>query len=135
MKISATINSALNAHQVVVQTDNAEKSIAINPKPEGFGSSVNGGELLMLSIATCFCNDIYREAKKRNITVHGVNVSAMGEFGGEGEPGTNFQYNAHVKSDASRNEIRELITHVNAIAEIHNTLRHGISVELIEANF
>jgi hypothetical protein len=34
---------------------------------DGGGSSANGGELLCLALATCYCNDVYREAKKRGI--------------------------------------------------------------------
>jgi len=43
-----------------VQTDNDFKPITIEPKATGYGSSINGGELLLLALATCFCNDIYR---------------------------------------------------------------------------
>ncbi len=133
MKIEAVIHSAMHDHQVTVQTDGSIKTLTIAPKPDGFGSSVNGGELLLLSIATCFCNDIYREARKRNIVVSSVKLSATGEFGAEGEPGRNFRYEAEVKADASDAVIRELVTYVNSIAEIHNTLRKGIDVELTSA--
>lgn len=130
MKVSASINNEVNLHEVIVETNGSSKQISIAPKSDGLGSSVNGAELLLLSIATCFCNDIYREAGKRNISIQGVNVIATGEFGVEGEPGSNFQYKAQVKSNASAAEIKELINHVNEIAEIHRTLRNGISVNL-----
>ena len=67
MKISASIESRKNQQHVVLQTNDAAKSIELPIKSSGFGSSVNGGELLLLSLATCFCNDIYREAGKKNI--------------------------------------------------------------------
>ena len=132
MKVSASIDNMINDHQVTVVTNNARKEITIAPKPDGFGSSINGAELLLLSIATCFCNDIYREANKRKISIQGVKVTATGEFGADGEPGTNFQYKAEVKSTASDIEITALIAHVNTIAEIHNTLRKGIDVTLVQ---
>ena len=99
MLMSAIVKSSLNNHEVEIQTNGAAKQMHIAAKASGYGSSVNGGELLLLSLATCFCNDIYREAAKRNIKVDGVEVEVSGEFGGEGEPGFNFQYKAKVTSD------------------------------------
>lgn len=130
MKVSASIKSNFNKHEVVVQTDEAAKSIQISPKASGYGSSINGGELLMLSLATCVCNDLYREADKRNLTITGVEVLFNGDFGAEGEPGTNFTYSVNVLSEAPDSEIKELIAYTDRIAEIQNTLRKGISVTL-----
>src|ERR1700755_520587 len=115
MKISAAIKSKLNQHQITVQTNDAAKEVNIAPKSTGFGSSINGGELLLLALGTCFCNDIYREAGKRNITVSGVDVEFTGDFGADGEPGSNFKYTAHVTSDAPAAEIEELIKHTDQI--------------------
>ncbi len=131
MKVSASINNKNNFQQASVETNGSGKQITIAPKSDGLGSSVNGAELLLLSIATCFCNDIYREANKRKIAIKGVNVIATGDFEAEGEPGSNFQYKAEVQSDASPAEIEDLIRYVNEIAEIHKTLRNGIDVKLV----
>lgn len=131
MKVSARLKNGLNLNEVTVQTDDDSKALIIPSKTTGPGSSVNGGELLMLAIATCFCNDIYREAAKRGIKIHQVEVDASGEFAAEGEPGSNFQYKAEVRSDATAGEIRELLNYVNEIAEIHQTLRKGITVKLV----
>jgi len=130
MKISASINSSLNQHQVVVTTNDNVKDINIEPKASGYGSSINGAELLLTALATCFCNDIYREAAKKNIQVSGVDVLFTGEFGKDGESGFNFSYKANVTSEAPANVIRELIEHTDRIAEIHNTLRKGLAVTL-----
>ena len=130
MTISASIKSELNQHAVVVQTNDAAKDMQIAPKPTGFGSSINGGEFLLLSLATCFCNDLYREAARRNIPVSGVEVAFSADFGAEGEPGTNFRYTAVVQSDAPPSDIEALIQHTDQVAEIHNTLRKGVSVTL-----
>jgi len=67
MKISASINSKFSQYSVVVKTNETSQQLNISPKSTGFGSSINGGDLLLLSLATCFCNDIYREAKKKYI--------------------------------------------------------------------
>lgn len=130
MKVSASIKSNFNHHEVVVQSDDAAKVLQISPKASGYGSSVNGGELLLLSLATCFCNDLYREAGKRNIAVSGVEVLFKGEFTAEGEPGINFSYTAKVSSDAPEAEIKDLIAFTDQVAEIHNTLRKGVPVLL-----
>jgi len=58
MQISASIKNSDQQHHIAVSTEGNEKVIAIAAKAEGYGSSVNGGELLFLSLATCFCNDI-----------------------------------------------------------------------------
>lgn len=130
MLMSAIIKSSLNNHEVEIQTNGAAKQLHIAAKASGYGSSVNGGELLLLSLATCFCNDIYRQAAKRNIKVDGVEVEVSGEFGGEGEPGFNFQYKAKVTSDVPQQQIDALIAHTDQVAEIHNTLRKGLKITL-----
>jgi len=132
MLMSATVKSGLNQHDVEVQTNGATKQISIAAKSTGYGSSINGGELLLLSLATCFCNDIYREAAKRNIIVDGVEVEVTGEFGAEGEAGYNFRYKAKVTSNAPQDEIDSLIAYTDQVAEIHNTLRKGLNITLVK---
>ncbi len=131
MHIAATITNCQQQNDIIVQTAGNKKSISIPAKPAGGGSSVNGGELLFLALATCFCNDIYREAAKMNILIEKVSVTVDGEFGNEGEPAAHIQYKAAVSSDAAPDEIAALIKHVDAVAEIHNTLRSGIQVKLV----
>lgn len=130
MHIIATIKNSLQQNDIVVDTDGNKKKLVIPAKPNGQGSSVNGAELLFLSLATCFCNDIYREAVRRNITIQSVEVTVLGEFGKEGEPASHISYKTTIQSDAPQNEITALIDHVDKIAEIHNTLRNGIAVTL-----
>jgi uncharacterized OsmC-like protein len=127
MKVSARIINQDQSHNVTVSTDSSEKTIAIAAKANGTGSSVNGAELLLLSIATCYCNDIYREAARRNITVRSVEVTCMGEFG-EAIPGKSIRYSARVDADASAADIADLVAHTDEVAEIHQTLRKGVSV-------
>jgi uncharacterized OsmC-like protein len=132
MNISATIRNSFQENEITVRTEGNGKSITIPSKPEGFGSGINGGELLFLSLATCFCNDLYREALKRGMTIDFVEVTVSGKFGNEGEPATEITYK--VKAEAPghpENEISALIKFVDSIAEIHNTLRKGINVDLI----
>ena len=65
MKVTATVENSLKKNVVSVQTNGNSQQISIPSKSTGYGSSVNGGELLCVALATCFCNDIYREAKKK----------------------------------------------------------------------
>ena len=130
MELSATVSSILNEHKVIVSTNGTAQNIAIAPKPSGYGSSVNGGELLLLALATCFCNDLYREANKRGISVTEVTVVCTATFGREGEPGSGFQYKVDVAADAPREVIDELIAYTDRVAEIHNTLRKGVDIVL-----
>jgi uncharacterized OsmC-like protein len=131
MLFSSTIKSSGHQQEVVVRTESESKVIAIPAKANGQGSSVNGAELLFLSLATCYCNDIYREAAKRKIIVDAVEVTVKGEFGSEGEAAKDISYEVDVKSSTlSEVAINELIDYVDNVAEIHNTLRRGIAVTL-----
>ena len=123
MKISATVQNGSGQHHITLRTNDDVHSLAIPPRPTGFGSSVNGGELLFLALATCYCNDIYREAAKRGMKVEQVEVAVEGEFGGEGEPARNLSYRAKVTAQANEAQIRELMSHTDRVAEIQNTLR------------
>jgi uncharacterized OsmC-like protein len=132
MKITARVENSKDNHQVTLQTNDNVHSIVIPPKSTGYGSSANGGELLFLALATCYCNDIYREAAKRNIKVERLDVEVDGDFGAEGEPAKNVTYRARVTAQASEEEIRDLVKFTDAVAEIQNTLRIETPVVLSE---
>jgi uncharacterized OsmC-like protein len=131
-KIKASVSNRREAHEVHLQTNDHIHAIEIPPKAEGFGSSASGGELLFLALATCYCNDIYREAAKRGIKVERVEVEVEGEgdFEREGGPATNVTYHARVKAGASREDILDLMRHTDQVAEIQNTLRSLTPVSL-----
>jgi len=130
MKISARVQNSQNNHQTTLDTNGNTHTLVIAPKATGFGSSVNGGELLFLALATCYCNDIYREAAKRGIRVEGVEVEVEGDFGADGESAQNVTYRAKVTAAASEEAVRALMQHTDAMAEIQNTLRVGTPVTL-----
>jgi organic hydroperoxide reductase OsmC/OhrA len=131
MKISATISNGLGRNDVEVRTDGRPRALDLPSKTGGPGSAVNGGELLFVALATCFCNDLYREAAQRGIEITGVDVTVRGEFGAAGEPARDIEYRATVRSPASAGDIRQLIAHTDTVAEVHNTLRHGTDVSLV----
>lgn len=131
MKISAVVKNAQSTHEVVVRTDANTQSLPIPPKPAGKGSAVNGGEFLMLALATCYCNDLYREAARLNIPLDGVEVEASAEFPGIGLAATDIRYRARISSPAPPSAIEDLLRQTDAVAEVHNTLRAGVPVELV----
>jgi uncharacterized OsmC-like protein len=130
VKISAVVRNAASRHEVVVSTEGSEQSVAVPPKSSGQGSNVNGGEFLMLALATCYCNDLYREAARLGMPVESVEVEASAEFPGIGLAATNIAYRAKVSSSASATEVAKLLRVTDAVAEVHNTVRSGAPVTL-----
>ena len=90
-------------------------------------------ELLFLALATCYCNDIYREAAKTGLDIQRVEVEVQGEFGAEGEPARNVQYRARVTSSATDDEIQQLMVSTDKVAEIQNSLRVETPIRLEKA--
>jgi len=128
MQITAFVRNENGSHRVSVSTAGNSQSLAVPGKPTGFGSAVNGGEFLMLALATCFCNDVYREAERMKILVESVEVEARADFEGVGLAASNITYSARVVSPASDAEIDALLSRTDAVAEVHNTLRAGAAV-------
>jgi uncharacterized OsmC-like protein len=92
---------------------------------------VNGGELLFLALATCYCNDLYREAARRGIAVKSVRVDVSGIFGDAPESVADaISYDAAVEAEAVEAELLALMRHTDAVAEVQNTLRRGTPVTL-----
>ncbi len=87
----------------------------------------------MLALATCYCNDLYREAERLGIAIEGAEVEASGEFPGVGLAAKNISYRAKVHSSATAAEIQRLLQETDAVAEVHNTVRSGVPVRLVQA--
>ena len=131
MRIAATLLSTPDQHLVEVRTRQDRRTLTLPQKVDGRGSAVNGGELLLLALATCYCNDLYREAAKRKLVITHVEVEAAGEFSAEGAAGHDFTYRVEVKGTATDAELDELVRHTDTVAEIQNTLRQGVAVQLL----
>ena len=84
----------------------------------------------MLALATCYCNDLYREAARLGIAIDSVEVEASAEFAGVGLAASDIRYRARVASSAAPERIAELLGQTDAVAEIHNTVRAGVPVTL-----
>jgi uncharacterized OsmC-like protein len=132
MQISATVTNQAGEHRAVVRTGDKEQVLAVPAKQDGSGSGINGGELLFLALATCYCNDLYREAKERAIEVVSIQVEVTGRFSTKGAAAEDIRYRASVRSRSNKEEVLELMRHTDTVAEVHNTLRRGPAVTLSE---
>ena len=127
MDISARLKSTAGAIEAIVATDGAAKTIPLPAKPGG-GSGINGGELLMLALAACYCNDVYREAQRDGVPIEGVEVDASARFTGRGVGASNVRYRASVTSSAPDDVVQKLLRDTDNVAEIHRSLRAGTYV-------
>jgi organic hydroperoxide reductase OsmC/OhrA len=130
MQISATVTNSPGHHTVSIRTGDKVQLLVVPAKPAG-GSGVNGGEFLMLALATCYCNDLYREASRLGISLRHVEVEASATFAGVGLAASGVSYRASVQSTASPEAVTQLLRETDAVAEVHNTLRKGVPVQLL----
>ncbi len=128
MNIISSIDQNPQKHQIRVCSNGLEQQLFLPSKQSGAGSAVNGGELISLALATCFCNDIYREAAKKNISITRVTVRVEGDFSGEGLPSGPIRYYANLEGDASDDDLCALAKHTDTDAEVQNTIRAGVRV-------
>ena len=131
MEIEARVRNGTSEHEVSVSTSGSSRTLTVPAKTSGLGSGINGGEFLMLALATCYCNDLYREAERLGIVVTGCQVVASAHFNGVGLAAESITYAASVESSASAAEIELLLSETDRLAEIHNTLRAGCPVQRV----
>ena len=96
----------------------------------GQGLGFNGGQLLYLAIGGCVSNDLFREASARGIHLTHVRVRVVGEFEGNPAVSQDVSYDVEVAGEASREQLEELVSHVDASAEIPNSVRRGTAIKL-----
>jgi len=126
----ARIHNSFGKHDVKLSMGDRSSSIDIAPKPAGLGSSISGGELLVLALATCYCNDLYREAAKLGIEVSHVDVECSADFPTEGVPAEKITFTTRITAKATEAEIQQLATQADRLAEIQNTVRAAIPAVL-----
>ena len=131
IEIRAEVLDRAGAHQVTLETNGRARELAVPPRAGGQGSSANGGELLFLALATCYCNDLHREAGKRGLVLDEIRVEVRGRFASEpGSAAEGIEYDATVVAAAAEAELVALMEHTDRVAEVHNTLRRGTPVTL-----
>jgi organic hydroperoxide reductase OsmC/OhrA len=96
----------------------------------GGGLGFNGGQLLYLSIAACWSNDLYREAATMGIKLDGVEITVDGDFPARGSGSTPITVDLVVTSSASEARIQELIAEVERVAEIPRAIRDATAIEV-----
>jgi organic hydroperoxide reductase OsmC/OhrA len=96
----------------------------------GGGLGFNGGQLLYLSIAACYSNDLYREAAGRGIELTRVAITVDGDFPARGAPSTPIAVDVELEGNAAEAELAALLNEVDAIAEIPASIRSTTPVEL-----
>ena len=112
---------------------NAGPHTVVVDRPEeggGRGVGFNGGQLLYLAIAGCISNDLFREAGVSGIVLDRVRVRVEGDFSGDPQVSDEVEYHVELAGDGPADRLRELIEHVDRIAEIPNSLRRGTAVRL-----
>ena len=98
----------------------------------GMGLGFNGGELLLLAIGGCYCNDLFREATKLGMVIKSVQVDVQADWGGDPVRAQNVTYSTRIEAEASEAAILALIEQTDRVAEIPNSLRLGTPVMLTE---
>jgi putative redox protein len=88
--------------------------MSYDDKNEGF----NGGEFLYLAIGGCVSNDLFREASARGIQLTNARVIVSADFRGEPAVSEDVSYEVEVAGNTSREQLEELVSGVDAIAEI-----------------
>jgi uncharacterized OsmC-like protein len=96
----------------------------------GGGLGFNGGQLLYLSVAACWSNDLYREAGTMGIDLDGVEITVDGDFPGRGSGSTPISVDVVVHTAAPEAKVRELIAEVERVAEIPRAIRHATPIEV-----
>ena len=96
----------------------------------GGGLGFNGGQLLYLSIAACWSNDLYREAATLGIELNGVEITVDGDFPARGAGSTPITVDVVVRSPAPQERVRELFAEVERVAEIPRAIREATPIEV-----
>lgn len=131
MEISSHIHSRGTRLALTVGTEGPQRPLEATARADGRGSAVNGGELLMAALATCYCNDLYREAARLGIVITGCEVRASASFDGVGRGAGRVIYAARIESPAPPADLDILLAEADRLAEIHATLRGGCPVRRV----
>jgi organic hydroperoxide reductase OsmC/OhrA len=132
MHITAHVINRQASNIVNLRSGEREHSITMPTKPDGLGFLANGGEILLLALATCYCNGLYREAHRQGLAIEGVDVEVMGEYSGEGEPVGSLSYRATAWTSSPKQKVFDVMAHTDTVSEIHNTLRKAAEIQLIK---
>ncbi|WGY00908.1 OsmC family peroxiredoxin [Nocardioides sp. QY071] len=91
------------------------------------GPATNGAQVLHLAVALCVLNDTYREARRLDVPVLGVAVTADGGFD-DVWTSTGIGYDIALDTTAPSETVQLLLEVVDEVAEIPRALRAGADV-------
>jgi organic hydroperoxide reductase OsmC/OhrA len=128
MDVKATVWNSPEGHEVVVRADGVSRVLDLPGRGTGRGSAISGGELLALALATCYCNDLWREAARLGLQLDAVEVEASASFPEAGLGARDVRYRAWIASPEPAAAIDELLRATDAAAEVQATLREGVEV-------
>lgn len=100
----------------------------------GQGLGYGGGQLLLLSVGACYCNNLFYAAEERGLTIKSVAIEVTGRWTEEPMVSEGIVISPKVEAEASEAEILDLMTHANDVSTVGNSLRQGVSVTLGSAN-
>jgi organic hydroperoxide reductase OsmC/OhrA len=100
----------------------------------GGGKGFNGGQLMNLAVAGCISNDLFREAAKAGIALRRVRVTADADYVGDPAVSTPIEFTVELEGDGPEEALRDLVRHVDSIAEIPNSIRRGTEVRLTDVS-
>ncbi|MBF0689063.1 MAG: OsmC family protein [Cellulomonas sp.] len=86
-----------------------------------------GAHLLHTAVAGCVLNDLYREADRLGVVLHGVRVAARGGFDGSWAS-TGITYAVDLDTPSASEDVERLLAVVDDVAEIPRAVRAGASV-------
>ena len=130
---SVRVRTVQDACVAVGWTGHRTLTVDRSEQAGGMGLGFNGGELLLLAIGGCYCNDVFREAAKRGMVIKSVQVDVQADWGGDPVRAQNVTYSTRIEAEASIADILALIEQTDQVAEIPNSLRLGTPVMLTEA--
>lgn len=118
--VRATAGTLRASAGLVLHHSWTEEGVVVSP-------TVNGAQVLHLSVALCVLNDTYREAEHLGIEVHGVAVEADGGFD-EDWRSTGIDYTVTVDTRAAAADVARLDAVVDEAAEVPRAIRAGARV-------
>jgi len=130
---SVRVRTVRDACVAVGWTGHRTLTVDRSEEAGGMGLGFNGGELLLLAIGGCYCNDLFREAAKLGMVIKSVQVDVQADWGGDPVRAQNVTYSTRIEAEASVTAILALIEQTDRVAEIPNSLRLGTPVMLAEA--
>ena len=140
---AATIASSLN--QVSISTVHnttmavgvaGVRTITIDlPQDEGGqGLGFSGGELLLLAIGSCYCNDLHRAAARSGISLDSIDLTVSAKWSDKPLQLTDAHVSIRTKTAKCAVDLHQLIKQVDVATSVANSLRSGARITLAVAD-